>query len=68
VQEFARELGHALHRPAFARIPEVALRLALGEAADVLLTSQRVIPARARDAGYVFRFPALPAALADAVA
>jgi hypothetical protein len=68
VQEFARELGHALHRPAFARIPEAALRLALGEAADVLLTSQRVIPARARDAGYVFRFPALPAALADAVA
>jgi uncharacterized protein (TIGR01777 family) len=68
VQEFARELGHALHRPAFARVPEVALRMALGEAADVLLTSQQVVPARLQQAGYPYRHPELRAALADAVA
>jgi hypothetical protein len=67
VQEFAKTLGDTLHRPAFARVPEVALRLALGEAADVLLISQRVIPARAQEAGYPFRFPTLAPALADAV-
>jgi uncharacterized protein (TIGR01777 family) len=67
VKEFARELGHALHRPAFARVPEVALRLALGEAADALLASQRVVPARALAAGYQYRFPQLHAALADVV-
>jgi hypothetical protein len=63
VQAFAKALGEALHRPAFARVPEVALRLALGEAAEALLASQRVIPSRALDAGYAFQYPELRAAL-----
>lgn len=68
VNEFARVLGATLGRPAFTRMPEIALRVALGEAADALLASLRVLPHRARDAGYTFRFPELAAALADAVA
>jgi uncharacterized protein (TIGR01777 family) len=68
VKDFAHELGHSLHRPAFARIPETALRLALGEVAAVLLDSKRVVPARALAAGYGFRYPELRPALADAVA
>lgn len=67
VNEFARVLGAALGRPAFTRMPEIALRVALGEAADALLASLRVLPRRARDAGYTFRFPELAAALADVV-
>lgn len=63
VEEFAKTLAAVLHRPAVARMPEFALRLALGEAADALLSSKRMIPSRALDAGYAFRFPDLRAAL-----
>jgi hypothetical protein len=65
VNEFARTLGAALSRPALARVPEFALRFALGEAAEALLASQRVIPRRALDVGYAFRFPELRPALAQ---
>jgi uncharacterized protein (TIGR01777 family) len=67
VAEFARVLGQVLGRPAFTRMPEVALRVALGEAADALVSSLRVLPHRARDAGYAYQFPELAAALADVV-
>ncbi|HXG93725.1 MAG TPA: TIGR01777 family oxidoreductase [Blastocatellia bacterium] len=63
--EFTRELARALHRPAFFTVPEFALRLALGEMADALLMSQRVLPKAALAAGYQFRFPRLGAALDD---
>lgn len=63
--EFARALGHALHRPSFLPAPAFALRLALGEMADALLTGQRVVPKRLLEMGYRFRFPDLEEALAD---
>jgi hypothetical protein len=46
------------------RVPSPLLRLALGEASVELLSSTRVIPARLAAAGYQFRSPSLPAALA----
>ena len=63
--EFTRELGHALHRPAFLPVPEIALRVLMGEMANVLFDSQRVIPAAALASGYEFRHPQLGPALAD---
>jgi uncharacterized protein (TIGR01777 family) len=63
VEEFAKTLAAVLGRPALARVPEFALRLAVGEAADALLSSKRVIPRRALDAGYAFAFPELRPAL-----
>ncbi|HET7038499.1 MAG TPA: TIGR01777 family oxidoreductase [Gemmatimonadales bacterium] len=67
VRDFARALAEVLHRPAFARVPEQAIRTALGEAAGALLASQRITPARALAAGYPFRFPSLHAALTEVV-
>jgi hypothetical protein len=64
-RDFARALGRQLHRPAVLPVPAPALRLALGELADALLRSQRAVPRRLQDAGYVFKFPELPGALAD---
>ena len=46
------------------RVPAPALRLGVGEAAVELLTSARVSSRRLQEAGYQFRHPALPAALA----
>ena len=67
MKELARALGRALHRPAVIPVPAPMLRIALGEAADVLLTGQRVKPQRALEAGFQFRFPELAGALTDLV-
>ena len=50
------------------RIPAPVLRLAVGEAAVELLTSARVSSRRLQEAGYQFRYPALPGALAAELA
>jgi uncharacterized protein (TIGR01777 family) len=63
--ELARTLARVLHRPNLLAVPAAALRLAVGEMAEVLLASQRVVPARAQALGYRFRFPALEPALRD---
>jgi uncharacterized protein (TIGR01777 family) len=63
--EFARALGRALHRPAFMPAPAFALRLMLGEMADALLLSgQRVVPAKAQLLGFTFKYAHLEDALA----
>ncbi len=64
-RDLARAIGRVLHRPAFLPAPEVAIRLALGETADVVLASQRALPRKALALGYRFRFPEIGAALAD---
>jgi uncharacterized protein (TIGR01777 family) len=66
--EFSKALGRALHRPAFLPTPPVALRVMLGQVAQVVTTGQRVLPKRAPALGYRFKFPAIDAALADILA
>jgi len=65
VHQFVKGLGRVLGRPAVIPAPALALRLALGESADALLHLQRVVPRRALEAGYEFRFAALQPALED---
>jgi uncharacterized protein (TIGR01777 family) len=55
--EFARALGRALHRPALVPAPRFALKIALGEMADAVVSGQRAFPKRAQAAGYHFRYP-----------
>ncbi len=62
---FARALGAALHRPALLPTPSLALRAIFGDAAVVLLASQRVEPKVAQGHGFVWDFPSLDAALRD---
>jgi hypothetical protein len=63
-REFTAALAHALHRPAFAPAPAFAVRLAFGEMADaVILSGQRVLPAKAERNGFEFRYPDLASAL-----
>jgi uncharacterized protein len=66
--EFSRALGHALHRPSWAPVPGFVLNLIFGEmATDCLILGQRVLPKRALELGYRFRFERVDEALADAV-
>jgi uncharacterized protein len=62
--EFTRELARALNRPAWLPAPAFALKLIMGKMADeMLLSSQRVRPARLLEAGFEFEHPNLRAAL-----
>ncbi|MEO8026304.1 MAG: TIGR01777 family oxidoreductase [Bryobacteraceae bacterium] len=61
--EFTRQLAKAIHRPALFPVPEFVLKLLFGEMASVVLGSQRVLPAAAEKAGYVFAHPHLADAL-----
>jgi uncharacterized protein (TIGR01777 family) len=63
-REFTRTLGRVLHRPTMFPLPAFAARLALGQMADeLLLSSQRVVPKRLLESGYVFQFTDLETAL-----
>jgi uncharacterized protein (TIGR01777 family) len=61
--EFTRVLASALRRPAFLPMPKFALQLALGEMADFLFSSLRVLPRASEEAGFTFHYPRLDAAL-----
>lgn len=63
--DVARTLGRVLGRPAFTPAPAFAVRLVLGEFANAVLFSQRMVPARLQAAGFTFRFPELEPALRD---
>ncbi len=63
-REFVRALGHALRRPSIVPAPAFALKLMFGELAmPLLLTGQRVLPARAQAHGYHFRYPEIDIAM-----
>ncbi|GIV10718.1 MAG: epimerase [Fimbriimonadales bacterium] len=63
MHEFAKTLGRVLLRPSLVRAPAFALRLMLGEMANLVLEGSRVLPKRLLDAGYEFRYPMLEPAL-----
>jgi uncharacterized protein (TIGR01777 family) len=64
-RELAAAIGRVLRRPSRLATPAFAIRAALGEMAEVVLGSQRVVPTRALSLGYRFRWPALEPALRD---
>lgn len=61
--DFAKTLGRVLGRPAVLPMPGFALKLIVGEMAEILLSGQRVLPRAALDAGFQFRYPQLEGAL-----
>jgi len=62
---FASCLGRAMCRPSVFRMPAFMLRLLLGEASSVILSSQRVLPKVLLTRDHRFRFDNLNAALDD---
>jgi len=64
-RDFSRTIGNVLGQPSIVPVPGFALKLALGEAAEMLVTGQRAIPTHASDLGYNFLFPTSEAALRD---
>jgi uncharacterized protein (TIGR01777 family) len=64
---FSKALGRALHRPAIAPVPAVAIHTLYGEMAEIVTKGQRVIPQAALEHGYAFAHPDLDEALRSAL-
>lgn len=64
-REFAKAMGKALKRPAFLPTPPFAMKLLLGERAEVLTTGQQVEPKRTLESGFEFEFAAIDAAMQE---
>jgi uncharacterized protein (TIGR01777 family) len=64
---FGRALGRALHRPAVAPVPGLAVRLLYGEMAEIVVTGQRAVPERALALGFRHAHPELDEALSSVV-
>lgn len=54
-RDLARAIGVALGRPSFLPTPALAVRLAVGEMAEVVTASQRVLPRKAEALGFRFQ-------------
>jgi uncharacterized protein (TIGR01777 family) len=65
--DLARAIARALSRRSWLPVPAPLLRLVMGEAAILPLGSRRIVPARALELGYAFRWTTLVPAMTDAV-
>ncbi|MFW5702158.1 MAG: TIGR01777 family oxidoreductase [Bacteroidota bacterium] len=65
MKEFADTLGQVIGRPSSVKTPEFALRLALGESADMVIKGQKAIPQKLLKNGFEYRHPRLEEALGD---
>lgn len=63
MNELAKALGRALHRPVLFRVPSFAMRTVMGESAMPVLTGQRAVPTAARALGFQFNYPDVDGAL-----
>lgn len=65
--EFTRVLGRVLKRPTIAPVPNTALNLMFGRqmVVEMVLASQRVVPAALAGSGFVFKHPELEPALRE---
>lgn len=67
--DFTRAFGRALGRPALFPVPAFVLRTGFGQMADeLMIQGQKVIPEKAQNSGFVFKYPEIDKALADIVA
>lgn len=63
--QVAAAIGAALRRPSWLSIPGVLIRLVMRESSILALGSRRIVPSRAVELGYQFRWTDLRAAMAD---
>ncbi len=66
-EEVTEAMGRILRRPAFAAVPEFALKAVLGEMAVEVIGSHRVVPKRLLDAGFYFTHPTVDEAIQAAL-
>ena len=65
MNEFTKTLGRVLHKPSFFKVPYFALRILIGEFAESITNSVRVISKKLAGSNYKFEFGELNSALKD---
>lgn len=65
--DFSKALGKVLKRPSIFKVPKFALKIILGEFAEFLTGSQRVIPKKLIDMGFSFEYKTINEALTNII-
>jgi len=63
MRDFSKILGKVLHSPSWLPVPEIMLKIALGQMAEMLLHGQRAVPKKLLNANFDYKFPTLKEAL-----
>jgi uncharacterized protein (TIGR01777 family) len=56
MKEFAKNLAKALNRTSWLPVPEFAVKIAVGEMAQIILTGRRALPKKIMELGYRFKY------------
>ncbi|XP_031476068.1 epimerase family protein SDR39U1 homolog, chloroplastic [Nymphaea colorata] len=71
LSEMCNNLGKVMGRPSWLPVPDFALKAVLGEGATIVLDGQKVLPLRAKELGFSYRYPyinnALKAIMSDGI-
>lgn len=65
--EFSKQLGRALHRPAFAKAPAFAMKVMFGEMSAIILEGQKVMPLKFKEKNFRYHYPTLEIALKESL-
>ncbi len=65
MSEFAKTLGKVMNRPSLFKVPGFVLKIILGESAQEVMRSQKVIPKNLTDKKLTFQYPHLKDALSN---
>lgn len=63
LSEMCEKLGEATGRPSWLPVPEFALKAMLGEGSTIVLEGQKVLPIKAKELGFSFKYPYIRDAL-----
>lgn len=67
MSQLCQDLGEVLGRPSWLPVPDFALELLLGEAAQVVLEGQQALPKRTLETGFNYQYATLKPALQQVV-
>ncbi len=67
MSELCNTLGEVMNRPSWLPVPDFALKLLLGEAAQTVLEGQKVLPKRTQQQGFDYQYPTVKPALAEII-
>ncbi|VXD23449.1 conserved hypothetical protein [Planktothrix serta PCC 8927] len=65
MEQLCHALGEVLHRPSWLPVPDFALEMLLGDAAQVILQGQQVIPKRTLSYNFNYQYPTIKPALEE---
>lgn len=63
LSEMCEQLGQVMGRPSWLPVPDFALKAVLGEGATIVLEGQKVLPLKAKELGFSFKYPYIRDAL-----